>query len=635
MNAWYGLRQVGLATVIVLVTATCNTGVTDSGTTNLTDNSFTDATAGDGDPNSDTDNSVVVDDIDIPAETTRSFFTAFQIDPRAEDTAGPKFVVHGDIDQDGLTDLVSAWNQSQPIQIHLQRRDPDDNISFRTITLAGTTPTAIMAGVELGQINDDGWLDVVVLVKASGFATFCPANPPTQISNLDGRIFVYFSPGDASGVTDGDQWTQMELINPFIADIWIHNQFPGNESEDWDVIKTEPEHGGFTSLAVGEVDGIEGDDIVVSNNPGLCDAMSQDPPVTTIDLWVNPGPGAAEDSTAWGVTGIGGFSRGVPVSLMLEIPEITDIELADIDNDTDLDVVAAVSDSVSANIRWLRNPLVPHDVGGPGGPGEVISGYLRGMQTCEGGPDDGTECETDADCSSCPADQPDCANPPVGTCATTSFWYVTDSWQRRPIGQVDTGSDVMAIGDVDTDGFDDVIVRSSDGMIIQWFRKPNSLTIEPEFPPNDPVPDRFNFPWPVFTLTEFDGQTPEAISVGDVTNDGQNEIMIAVEGGVFWYDGTINATVFDPWVANTIIKDSPTEQPDGTTVGGATPGAGVGVDEVDTSTNINELLVVDLDGDGRNDIVGTLDRRSGSGLSDDRLVWYRNTREEDDDEDDN
>ena len=155
--------------------------------------------------------------------------------------------------------------------------------------------------------------------------------------------------------------------------------------------------------------------------------------------------------------------------------------------------------------------------------------------------------------------------------------------------------------------------------------KPNTLTIEPEFPPSDPIPDRFNFPWPVFTLTEFAGQTPQAIAIGDVTNDGQNEVMIAVEGGVFWYDGTINATVYDPWVANTIIQDTAS---DGVTLGGVTPGAGVGVQQVDTSTNINALLIADLDGDGRNDIIGTLDRRSGAGLSDDRLVWYRNTREE-------
>ena len=54
----------------------------------------------------------------------------------------------------------------------------------------------------------------------------------------------------------------------------------------------------------------------------------------------------------------------------------------------------------------------------------------------------------------------------------------------------------------------------------------------------------------------------------------------------------------------------------------------MGVEAVDTSTHINTLLVVDLDNDGKNDIVGTLDRRTGAGLSDDRLVWYRNTRTE-------
>ena len=56
-------------------------------------------------------------------------------------------------------------------------------------------------------------------------------------------------------------------------------------------------------------------------------------------------------------------------------------------------------------------------------------------------------------------------------------------------------------------------------------------------------------------------------------------------------------------------------------------GAGVGVTAVDSSTHVNSLLVVDLDGDGKDDIIGTLDRRSGSGLSDDRLVWYRNTKD--------
>jgi len=204
--------------------------------------------------------------------------------------------------------------------------------------------------------------------------------------------------------------------------------------------------------------------------------------------------------------------------------------------------------------------------------------------------------------------------------------------RERPIGQVDTDADIIAVGDLDGDNFDDVLVRSTNGQVVQWFRRPNSLTVQPEFPPNDPVPDRFNFPWPVFTLTEFENQEPEAIAIGDITGDGLNEVMVAVEGSVLWFDGT-QGTVFDPWAPSTIIQDT-TGEDDGTLAGGGPtstpPGSGVGVTEVDTSTHVNALLVVDLDADGKNDVVGTLDRRSDSGLSDDRLVWYRNTRSDDD-----
>jgi hypothetical protein len=133
----------------------------------------------------------------------------------------------------------------------------------------------------------------------------------------------------------------------------------------------------------------------------------------------------------------------------------------------------------------------------------------------------------------------------------------------------------------------------------------------------------------VFTLTEFNGLEPQALSAGDITGDGQIEVLTAVGGGVFWFDGTAGDSVFDPWASNPIIQN------DGGDAGGTTDsqpapgGTGVGVEQVDVSTHINALLVVDLDGDGKNDIVGTLDRRSGAGLSDDRLVWYRNVRTDD------
>jgi len=556
---------------------------------------------------------VVEDEPDLKGEETRSFFKAFQIDPEAEDSAGPKFVVAADIDRDGLTDLVSGWNQSQPVQLHLQRRDLNNNLSFRSITLAGTTPVGVMAGVEVGLINGDEFLDVVVLIKATGFATFCPpldpASPPSDLGALDGEILVYFSPGAASLIPDGDRWTEMAIINPYIADIWIHDQYPGEESKEFDEMKTKPEWGGFTALAVTDIDGLPGDEILVALNPAECETLGQKPPLNTVDLWVNPGPALAEQFDQWGTPDPGDPARRVPVTLMADAPQVKDIVVMDIDSDGDTDVIATYTNAISLNIRWSRNPQIPHQPGGPSGPGAVSSGVSDG------------------------------------------FRLFADQWQDRPIGQVDTAADVLAIGDIDADGFDDLVVRSIDGQIVQWFRRPNPLSIQPEFPPNDAVPDRFDFPWPVFTLAEFRGREPEGIAAGDVTGDGHVDVIAAAGGAVYWYDGTVSASVYDPWFSNTIIQDNSNDI-DGDGVPDSLDGCpndpnkidagicGCGLADPDCTTpnlpafptHINTLLVVDLDQDGRNDILATLDRRTGAGLSDDELVWYRNIRTQDDNE---
>ena len=224
MNATVRKWVVITGTTLAIVVG-CNPTVTpvgDTGTSTdglaVSDGDFSDAPVSPGGTGGVVDvggDVGVIDEVVITedgGEETRSFFTAFQIDPVSEDTAGPKFVAAGDIDQDGLLDLVSAWNQSQPLQLHLQRRDPDGNISFRTITLAGTSPIAVVAGLEVEQINDDGWLDIVVLVKATRGVTLCPTDPPTEISRLEGEIIILFSPGDADLIPDGDRWTEMILV---------------------------------------------------------------------------------------------------------------------------------------------------------------------------------------------------------------------------------------------------------------------------------------------------------------------------------------------------------------------------------------------------------------------------------------
>ena len=655
------LKRLGLFAVAIGVVFGCNAVVnapSDSepaagSNFGTVESVFTDAPIGSGGTGG-----VVIEEGDLVGEETRSFFTAFQIDPDAEDSAGPKFIVAGDVDQDGLMDLVTAWNQSQPVQLHLQRRDAANNISFRTVTLGGTSPIAVVAGVQLGQIDDDGWLDVVVLSKATGGTGLCPpktpGDPPTIISSLEGEIIVLFSPGDPILIPDGDRWREMILVNPFVQDPWIHNQYPGNEEVSFNEGKTKPEWNGFTSLAVGNVDGVPGDDIVVALNPGECETLGQKPAVNTVDLWTNPGPGLADISELWGAPPPGIQTRNVPVTLMADLPQVKQVRLTDVDLDGDLDVIATWTNAISPNIRWARNPLIPHNAGGPGGLAEVISAGAEGFDFCSGGANAGDACSTDADCPGIPDGtcvggecnggstdgsnctlSSECQGEPAGTCRSGVWRYLADGWQLRPVGQVDTGADIFDLGDIDGDGFEDLVVRSTNGQIVQWFRRPSPVVIAPEFPPNDPVPDRFNFPWPVFTLTELIGQEPEAIALGDVTGDGSLELLMAAEGAVYWLDPTTATTVYDPWAPNMIIQDvtdggTSTGADQQTTEDPSAPGTGVGVQQVDSSTHINTLLVVDLDGDGKNDVVGTLDRRSGAGLSDDRLVWYRNTLEESD-----
>ena len=51
-----------------------------------------------------------------------------------------------------------------------------------------------------------------------------------------------------------------------------------------------------------------------------------------------------------------------------------------------------------------------------------------------------------------------------------------------------------------------------------------------------------------------------------------------------------------------------------------------GADVIAGTTSINSLVVVDLDGDGASDVVATFDRSGLSGLTNDALVWFRNTQ---------
>jgi hypothetical protein len=302
---------------------------------------------------------------------------------------------------------------------------------------------------------------------------------------------------------------------------------------------TLPEVGGYTGMAVGDIDG-DGDlDIVAAWNSDCGGGTSE------VVVFTNQGAGAVRDGN-WTAAGV---PNNAPVGSMVK-----DVALGDVDSDGDLDIVATFPDSASMNVRWFRNPDI--DI-----------------------PDD--------------------------------FHFTSAQWQVGAIGQIATAADVLRVADLDDDGLLDVIVRSSSGRVIQWFKGPGMQAT------TSPLP---SLPWRVYTLAEFRERTPVGLAVGDINDDGETEVVVSAGGALLWLDPDAAATLYDQWGERMIVDDNPGDTPPPTTDPNVDPAALIG------ETLINSIRIVDLDGDGALDIVATFDRSGLSGLTNDALVWFQSTR---------
>ena len=455
-----------------------------------------------------------------------NLFSAVQVDPRSEDSAGPKIIATGDIDGDGLTDIASGWNISNPIQLHFQRRI-NGSVSFETITLAGDTPTRFVADMAIADFDGDGRNDLAVLVKHTGFFATCRLTGDAAESEdaLDGVIIVYFAPADPNDTTNPLAWEDVPLNLSRAA---------GAGPENLDA----PEEGGYTDLEVADINGDGTPDLVVAWNADECEG-----PVNVIEYFVNPGPDTARQRSAW-----------ADIVMFANSPLVKSLTVFDVDRDGDLDVAFTTPSGGAQNIQWTRNPRI---------------------------------------------DIPD------------AFHLTDGTWQTGSVGEVRSGADVLASGDIDGDGITDIVVRSTEGRLIQWFKGPQNPTTTPVR----------NLPWQVFTIAEFTDRIPEAIALGDLDGDGELELAASAQGAVIWLDPFPGGSVFDQWQERLLIDDTPVDNPRP-----ALTDPNVNPDEVVVSTTlINQLRVVDLDGDGRLDVLSTLDREGQSGLTNDAIIWFRNT----------
>ncbi|MEE8171291.1 MAG: VCBS repeat-containing protein, partial [Phycisphaerae bacterium] len=183
-----------------------------------------------------------------PDAITGPTYTASLLDPLFEATAGAKAVVMADIDNDGVLDIVSISDESQPVQIHL--RNTTTNL-FDTLSIGGGAPITRAIDIEVGDFDADGRLDVAVLINDTGFA------PPPNAAKLAALVLLF---------QGADPRNQFAWVRTVVV-------FKGCDEDS------------FTDMTVGDFDGVNGPDIILlSNEPEV-----QGVPDKFAYLFTNPG----------------------------------------------------------------------------------------------------------------------------------------------------------------------------------------------------------------------------------------------------------------------------------------------------------------------------------------------------------